>query len=234
MIFKLMNAFYLYSVFLGLSLYSCINAQSDKTQDTPRNNKVQKENVRPIEFSDNYLIAIISRDSCSSFNLSQSWEYKNGFASIKSFDPVDSIKHQSVPIKFTKHNDNIFLTYINKDNKIDSTIFLSTISNDTIESFEDFRTFISKTESLKEIQSIYTGDTVLFIKNKKYECYKFELFKNWVKSFPGPSRYKTMIYLDKNSLIPIEEDYFVYYTRHFCIPNKKWVLVREIKLNSTL
>ena len=209
---------------LVMIVCSCANSQPNN-----KNNKGLTENFTgKVEYIDDYEKIIFSTDSCGSVLLSQIWEFKNGYFSVESFDPIDSVKYKSTPIKFNRINNSIYIYFSAKDNQIDSSEQFKISATDTLYSYDDFKTFSSQTE--KDIESIYTGDTILTIQDINYHCYRFELFKYWMKTFPGPSHLKKIIYIDKKTLIPVQEDQYLYFARHFCFPKYEWFLSRQVKL----
>jgi len=208
--------------FLGLLLSSCGNSQSQIN--------LSFESDGQIKYSDYYNKIVITYDSCSSLQTYQTWNFKNGYLITEVFNPVDSITSVSLPIKLFRNSNSIYLTYINdQENKIDTVEQFRLSKKDTINSFGNFR-LSTDNVNWDKLESIYIGDTVLKIKNSSYDCYRFEVFSNWIKSFPGPSRQKILVYIDKKSLIPIQEDHFSFYVSHFCIPKKVWFLWRQVKL----
>lgn len=212
------------SLSLGLLLSSCSNSQSQINLSFESDNQ--------LKYSDYYNRVVLAYDSCSSLKTYQTWNFKNGYLTTEVFNPVDSITSVSLPIKLFINNSSIYLTYINtQKNKIDTVEQFRINKRDTIDSFENFR-LSADNYNWDKLESIYIGDTTLQIKNTSFDCYGFEIFSNWIKSFPGPSRHKTIVYIDKKSLIPIQEDYFSFYVSHFCFPKKEWFLWRQVKLTN--
>lgn len=225
-----MNLLYL---LVCLVFSSCVKSQPSTNSNVNVNQnsgKLSKDFNGGIDYSDNYIKAIFSHDSCGSVLVSQQWTFKNGYSTIKTFDPIDSISFTSIPLKFVKKGNSLYIAVSGTEYNTDTIEQFKINRKDTLNSFADFRlTTLYKKEQAK-MESTYIGDTTLSIQNTKYDCYRFEIFSDWLKSFPGPSLSKKIIYIDKKSLIPVQEDYLFYYKRHFCIPQKQWFLWRQVAI----
>jgi hypothetical protein len=206
-----------------LCINICVNGQTKLTADFNGN----------IKYVDNYIRVIISYDSCGSFLTTQNWEFKNGYITIETFDPLDSINFTSVPIRFFKNANSIRLTYTNpKDHQADTIEQFRIKQGDTLYSIGDFRLSVERDNWGDMMENTYIGDTTITVANIKFECYRFEQFQYYMKTFPGWSHFKKIVYIDKETLVPIQEDHLSFYKSHFCIPKQEWLLLRQVKIEN--
>lgn len=183
-----------------------------------------------IDYSDHFITAIFGIDTCGELEGQETWTIKNDIISIKTFDPFDSTINNFIDFSFFKQNNSVFITYIDpRDNRQD-TVEQFKISQDTIDSYENYR--LDPTERCLGTFSstAYIGDTTLTINGHVYNCYRFDKFHYWRRSNPGPSHLRQIIYLDKLSLLTLQEDTYVLFKRHFCIPINEWILTRQLKI----
>lgn len=208
---------------------SCANSQNNIKNTIEETEILKDDFTGRIEYVDNFLNFVLSYDSCGSLLSSQKWAFNNGFIIIETFDPMDSVISKTNPIKFIRKDSLIYILSIASNNQIDTIKQFMLSKSDTIESMDDFR--ITKNEKEINTESIYQGDTILTIGDVMYDCYRFESFKYWMKTFPGPSHSKKITYIDKKTLIPIQEDYLSFFMKHFCLTTKEWIMTRQVKLH---
>ncbi|HCQ29261.1 MAG TPA: hypothetical protein DIU39_03180 [Flavobacteriales bacterium] len=184
-----------------------------------------------IIFLDTYYFFNFSYDSCGEFQSFQKWDIDQRYITISTITPLDSNKDKYFPIRFVLFNQSIYLLIKHIDSNIEhiDTVKQFQFKHDTIECLYDFR-INSKEYNSSYANSVYTGDTVLTIDEYKFNCYRFLIIENWKKTFPGPSKHKKIIFIDKKTLYPVLEKDYAYYRRHFCFPVNKWFLQREIKM----
>ncbi len=106
-------------------------------------------------------------------------------------------------------------------NSLDSIFNLNTVNGETL---------FNKAELSSDIKApiTNTGDTTLVVLGHNYKCYKFEMSDYYPHSKPGPSKHRHVIYLDKNSLLPLQEEWFSWYKEHPCIPKDQWILSKKL------
>jgi hypothetical protein len=189
-----------------------------------------------IEYSDSFFMAYVKYDSCCDFATKEVWNVDDQQVKISCLDLIDSTWYNYHPFSFQQQGKTIYTVfYYPRNNQID-TIEQFMISIDTsIYGLSDF--YIDSSElnhglSLKEFR--YYGDTVFQRFNQKYRCFKFGYSSNLLKSNPGPSYTRQLIYIDQTSLMPIQQEYYCYRMIKTCIPKNQWHMYRQKKIERVL
>jgi len=207
-----------------------------------------KNFIGKIQYEIQNYSGFITRDSCGDFREIRTLIKTNDFFQMKDSSEFETYSPHYLPTKFIEENNFIKLIYCNTTKKTNDTINQFPLKKgDTIESCENYLVSADSIRSwnssdnqwyFKEVQmsSMYLsettniGDTTITVLGQLYNCYRFEKFKYWRKTFPGPSHSRQIIYLDKVSLLPLREDWFYWFKNHLCIPRQKWFLATAVEI----
>jgi len=199
-------------------------------------------------FNRNYYSAFITYDSCDDFTEKRTLVQSNGFFTITdSTYEMNNGFEKFEPIRFIRSEKYLKLIYFNPILSSYDTINQYAINiGDTAQKSTEYLIYFDsvltqqKPGNRQQLdirmssnyihETVNIGDTTIKILDESYSCYRFERFDYMRKSNPGPSHTKQVIFIDKKSLLPIQEERHAYYYRHPCITTNKWVLISRFEL----
>jgi hypothetical protein len=176
--------------------------------------------VGQIKYNIQNYSGFITRDSCGDFTDKRALIKKNDYFQINDTSLLEQETKQYFLTKFIRNKKYLKLIYYNPTNKSNDTIDQFPLNKgDTIESSDDYLVYADSIKSwnssdkkwyFKEVristmnisETTNIGDTIITVLGQPYNCYRFEKFKYWRKSNPGPSHTRRIIYIDKTSCNP--------------------------------
>ena len=200
-----------------------------------------------LEYDIKYFSAFITHDSCGDHTAKRTLIKKTDYFQAWDTSLIEREAQEYLPTKFFKDSQFLKLVYYNPTTKSNDTIDQFPLFNsDTITSSDSYLLYTDSLSSwnpsenkwhFKQVkispdysETTNIGDTTITVLGHLYLCYRFEKFHYNRKSNPGPSHIRKIIYIDKTSLLPLQEDWFCWYSRHPCKPTKKWVVTQTVQL----
>jgi hypothetical protein len=210
--------------------------------------KLKKNFTGQIEYDVQYYSDYITRDSCGDYASSRILTRNNDFFEIRDTSTLDNEGKHYLPTKFVKNKNLLQMVYYNPTKLDNDTIDQFPLNKgDTIVSNEEylvhadsfslwnpedslwhFKEVGMSTDKLSGTTNI--GDTIITLLGHRYNCYRFEKFNYNMKSYPSPSHKRTIIYIDKKTLLPLREDWFRWYIKHPCKNPREWSLSQKVEI----
>jgi|GEM_PF-5934861 len=202
-----------------------------------------------LKYDIKYFSAFITRDSCGDYIDKRTLVKKGNYFQVCDTSIMETETQKYLPSIFIKDKQFIKLVYFNPTTKLNDTIDqFPLIKGDTITSKDHYLVYADSISSwnssdnewyFKEVrilpdysETANIGDTTITVLGQQYNCYRFEKFHYNRKSNPGPSHLRQIIYIDKISLLPLQEEWFCWYYRHPCKHTKKWLLTQKVELTT--
>ncbi len=209
-----------------------------------------------LEYDINYFTAFIKYDSCGDYTAKRALVKSSDYFEVSDrhvvWDSISSIQEEDyLRTKFSKDDQFIKLIYYNPTTNTNDTIDQFPLSKgDTITSCDDYLRYVDSLSNWNASDNSWhfweaqlapnfsettnIGDTTITVLGQRYSCYRFEKFDYNRKSNPGPSHKRRIIYMDKASLFPIQEDWIYWYSKHPCKPAREWVLCQRLQLTAII
>ncbi len=209
--------------------------------------KLTQDFTGSLKYDIKYYSAFIKRDSCGGYIdkriLIKSSDYFQAWDT--SFMREETQEY--LPSFFVKGDTFLRLVYLNPKKQSNDTIDQFPLSKgDTISSRNDYLLYAdsfyiwnssNNSRHFNEVriapdysETTNIGDTIINVLGQQYNCYRFEKFHYTMKSNPGYSHLRYIIYIDQVSLLPLQEEWFYWYYMHPCIKTKEWILQKKVEL----
>lgn len=199
-----------------------------------------------ITYKTDWHSAFITRDSCGDFSGYIIITKVDDFFIAKDSSSTETYRPHYLKQKFIITDNKFLVIYLDPNkNALDTCVLFPLKINDTIDGPDDYLVHAdsnsiwnssTQTWHFKEVaisvnnqsETTRLRDETIYVLGKKTACYKFEKNSTHLRS-SHPSQTKQIIYFDKTSLLPVEEETFIRYSKkgRCSIPGDKWFLISK-------